>query len=114
MEAGIVKLEKRYSDGHLVLSLQGELDQHTAPQIYREMESAMDRYLPRSCALDLSRLSFMDSSGIAVVLRLRKKAGETGGKLWLEDPAPQPLRVLTASGIGRLVKIEKRKGSENK
>ena len=109
-----MKLEKRYSDGHLALSPQGELDQHAAPELFREMESAMDRYLPRSCALDLSRLTFMDSSGIAVVLRMRKKAGEAGCKLWLEDPSPQPLRVLTAAGIGRLVKIENRKGSVKK
>ncbi|MBQ3276597.1 MAG: STAS domain-containing protein [Oscillospiraceae bacterium] len=109
-----MKLEKKYSDGHLALSLEGELDQHTAQGLFREMESVMDRYLPRSCAVDLSRLSFMDSSGIAVVLRLRKKAGENGIKIWLEDPSPQPMRVLAASGIGRLVKIENRKGSVNR
>lgn len=109
-----MKMEKKYSDGHLALFLHGELDQHTAPEFFQEMESALDRYLPRSCALDLSRLSFMDSSGIAVILRLRKRMGETGGIVWLESPSPQPLRVLNASGVGRFVKIRSRKGSDSK
>ena len=47
----------------------------------------------------------MDSSGIAVILRLHKRMKLTGGRLAVIDPAPQPLRVLDASGIERLVPI---------
>ena len=102
------------SAGELTVMLAGEIDHHSAGMLRAEVDAAVYANTPKNLILDFSRVSFMDSSGIAVVLRLRKKAGETGGRLWLEDPAPQPLRVLTASGIGRLVKIEKRKGSENK
>ena len=47
----------------------------------------------------------MDSSGVAVILRLYKRMQDTGGRIWLENPGAQPLRVLDVSGIERLVKI---------
>ena len=101
-----------YKGGHLRLRLTGELDHHTAREGWNGIESALDRYLPRSCALDLSALSFMDSSGIAVIFRLRNRTRETGVRFWLADPAPQCARVLAASGIERFGSI--RKGEKEK
>ncbi len=48
----------------------------------------------------------MDSSGIAVVLRVKKRMDETDGNVFLLDPAPQCARVLRASGIERFVAIK--------
>ena len=110
LEVADLKLESRYSEGTLAVFLRGELDQHTAPEVFREIESAVDRYLPRNLALDLSGLTFMDSSGIAVILRARKRMGETGGQVCILDPSPQPRRVLNASGMDRMVKIKNTKG----
>jgi anti-anti-sigma factor len=47
----------------------------------------------------------MDSSGIALILRISRAMGRMGGRAWIEDPAPQPLRVIDAGGIERLVPI---------
>lgn len=101
-----MKLQTDYSSGVLYLRVLGELDHHSAEQTLREIESAMDRYLPRRCALDMSGLTFMDSSGIAVILRAQKRMRETGGQLWIVKPAPQAKKVLTASGIERIVPIQ--------
>ena len=48
----------------------------------------------------------MDSSGIAVVLRVKKRMEETDGDVFLLDPAPQCVRVLRTSGIERFVAIK--------
>ena len=56
--------------------------------------------------LDFSGVSFMDSSGIAVVLRVKKRMEETDGDVFLLDPAPQCARVLRTSGIERFVAIK--------
>lgn len=101
-----------YSAGRLLLSLKGELDQHRARQIKAQAEEQMDVFLPRECALDLSGLHFMDSSGIAVILALRKRMEELGGRLILVNIPPQPLRVLEAAGIERIVPIGVRIGGE--
>ena len=59
-----------HDDGRcLTLRLLGELDHAAAQEVMSGIEDAVEEYLPRRCVLDLSGLSFMDSSGIAVILK---------------------------------------------
>ena len=83
----------------------GELDHHEARCAIRTIDELMDEYLPRDCVLDLNGLSFMDSSGIAVIIKLNQRMKSLGGRMWVENPAKQPLRVIDASGIDRLVPV---------
>lgn len=92
-------------NGRLTLHFVGELDHHAAKDVMRRADEILDRRLPRDCVLELSKLSFMDSSGVAVILRLHKRMRDMGGRIWVENPRAQPLRVLDISGIDRIVKI---------
>ena len=103
-------LQTEYKSGSLCIHLSGELDHHTAATTFHRIEVALDRYLPRGCTLEMSGLSFMDSSGIAVIMRTQKRMQETGGKFFILDPSPISARVLAASGIDRLVSIKIREG----
>lgn len=94
-----------YLSGRLTLYLTGELDHHEARCAIRTIDELMDEYLPRDCVLDLNGLSFMDSSGIAVIIKLNQRMKNLGGRMWVENPAKQPLRVIDASGIDRLVPV---------
>ena len=94
-----------YLSGRLTLYLTGELDHHEARCALRTIDELMDEYLPRDCVLDLNGLSFMDSSGIAVIIKLNQRMKSLGGRMWVENPAKQPLRVIDASGIDRLVPV---------
>ena len=47
----------------------------------------------------------MDSSGIAVIMRVHKRMNDMCGKAWVENPNGQPLRVLDASGIDRVIRV---------
>ena len=100
-----MKIRADSKDGILRIRLLGELDHHAAAGTMREIDSLLDRFLPLDCALDLSELSFMDSSGIALILRLHKRMTALGGRILVMDRAAQPLRVLDASGIDRLVRV---------
>ena len=51
----------------------------------------------------------MDSSGIAVLVKAGRQMKLAGGRLWLENPAKQVLRVIDASGIERLIPIDREK-----
>ena len=94
-----------YLSGRLTLYLTGELDHHEARCAIRTIDELMDEYLPRDCVLDLNGLSFMESSGIAVIIKLNQRMKSLGGRMWVENPAKQPLRVIDASGIDRLVPV---------
>lgn len=101
-----MKITKNYSSGRLVIYLEGELDHHGAKESMRVIDRLIDEHLPAEAALDLSGLSFMDSSGIAVILKADKRLKELGGRACVENPAHQPMRVISASGIDRLVSIK--------
>lgn len=88
------------------MSLFGELDHHAAKELVVRMEERLEADLPRECVLDLGGLRFMDSSGVAVILRTCKRMRALGGRLRVENVQPQPMRVIDASGIGRMIEIE--------
>ena len=100
-----MQLYTSYDEGRLTIYLQGELDNHGARQVGRNVDKLLDEYMPRDCALDLSALSFMDSSGIALILKVYRRMRDMGGRAWIENARSQPLKVIDASGIERLIKI---------
>ncbi|MBQ4382075.1 MAG: STAS domain-containing protein [Oscillospiraceae bacterium] len=89
----------------LRLMLRGELDHSAAQGLWHRIEDIISYESPRDCCLDLSKVSFMDSSGIAIILKTYRMVNSAGGRLWIENAAQQPLRVLDASGIDRIIKI---------
>ena len=100
-----MKVLSSYDNGRLTLRLQGELDHHEASAALRKIGRVVDDYLPRDCVIDMEGLTFMDSSGIALILKISRLMAETGGRAWVENARRQPLRVLDASGIDRLLQV---------
>ena len=94
-----------FEAGRLTLYLSGELDHHEARSTMRMIEELMDEYMPRDCALNMVELSFMDSSGIAIIIKVSRRMKSLGGRTWIENPSRQPQRVIDASGIDRLVPV---------
>ena len=94
-----------YNSGRLVIHLAGELDHHSARAALGDIERLLDEYMPRDAVLDMSGLTFMDSAGIALILRTERHMRRCGGRACIENPARQPLRVLDASGIDRMIPV---------
>lgn len=101
----MMNISTAFAAGRLTIYLAGELDHHEARGAIRSIDELLDEYLPRDCVLDMSGLSFMDSSGIALIIRMSRRMNNLGGRAWIENPAKQPLRVIDASGIDRLVPV---------
>ncbi len=100
-----MKITGSCQGGVLVLRFQGELDHHVSGEAMSALSERIDAFLPRKCVLDLSGLSFMDSSGIALILRAEKKLRELEGSLYLSGVQEQPLRVLRAAGADKRIPI---------
>ena len=92
----------------LTIALRGEIDHHSARDILRVVSNKIDLYLPLACVLDFREVTFMDSSGIAIVISALRKMRELSGRLLLRDVPPQPMKVLRASGMEQIVEIEER------
>lgn len=98
-------IDCRLSKERMELRLTGEIDHHRAGELMRQMEDQLDLESPRQVELDLSGVTFMDSSGIALLLRLYRGLSLTGGKLRVVRVPAQPGKVLKAAGLGRLFPI---------
>ena len=94
------------TDRNLLLELKGELDHHGARNALREIELAIDASLPKMLVLDLAGVVFMDSSGIALILRAQQRMQLLDGSILVCNVPAQARRVLDAAGIGRLVTIQ--------
>ena len=92
--------------GSLVIALSGEIDHHGARVMMQQLEDAIARNLPMHLTLDLSGVTFMDSSGIAVLLRTLRQMNQLGGTLQVTAIPTQARRVLDAAGVGRLITLE--------
>ena len=93
----------------LTAVITGEVDHHQAGEIMARLEEHIDRTLPRTLTVDLGGVSFMDSSGIAVLLRAWRRVGELGGRVRVVGAPPQAARVLRAAGVDRLFPLTEKK-----
>jgi stage II sporulation protein AA (anti-sigma F factor antagonist) len=93
-------------DKQLTNRLLGELDHHAAKQAMQDIGGIIDTNLPKTCILDLSGVTFMDSSGIAVILRTRQRINEINGSLSVKGTPPQAKRVLDSTGIYKIVSFK--------
>ena len=99
-------IRARDTDRELLLEFSGEMDHHGARNALKEVEIAIEAALPRSQILDFAGVTFMDSSGIALILRSQQRMQLMEGSVVLRNVPEQARRVLDAAGIGRLVSIQ--------
>ena len=92
-------------NGKLTIALTGEIDHHCAKAYIQIISSKIEAYMPQVCVLDFPEVTFVDSSGIAVVINALRNMSQIEGKLLLSGISPQPMRVFRASGIDKLVEI---------
>ena len=93
-------------DGLLTVELTGEIDHHCAKNYISAITSKIEAYNPQICVLDFQEVSFMDSSGIAVVINALRSITRIRGKLLLSGLNTQPMKVFRTSGIDKLVEIK--------
>jgi len=92
-------------DGLLTVALTGEIDHHCAKNYIDVIIGKIEAYKPSVCILDFQEVTFMDSSGIAVVINALRCMARIEGKLLLTGINRQPMKVFRASGIDKLVEI---------
>lgn len=93
-------------EGTLTVALTGEIDHHCAKEYIKTITAKMEAYAPGICILDFQDVSFMDSSGIAVMINALRTMAKSGGALYISGLRNQPMKVFRASGIDKLIEIK--------
>ncbi len=84
----------------------GELDHHSAAAIRAEIDNAAELNMPSLLVLDFTGVSFMDSSGIGLVMGRYRNLSPRGTKLHITGTSPAIFKVMRLSGIKRLATID--------
>ena len=84
----------------------GEIDHHTARNIRAQIDAAIGMCEPKRLILDMGNITFMDSSGIAVVIHALRRVRELDGTLKLRNIPRHAYKVLRAAGIERVCEME--------
>ncbi len=101
-----MQLTSFLENGRLTVALTGEIDHHCAKSYISCISAKIEAYTPEVCILDFRDVSFMDSSGIAVVINAMRTMTQIDGKLVLSGLAQQPMKVFRTSGIDKLIEIK--------
>lgn len=100
MESQFVKEDKL-----LVLKITEEIDHHVAEKIRRMADNEITRYMPRKIVFDFNKVSFMDSSGIGMIIGRYKTATMLGGIVEMKNVNPSVQKVLEMSGVLKIIPI---------
>ena len=101
-----MRLTSYLQEETLRIALTGEIDHHCAKEYIQIITSKIEAYTPNVCILDFQDVTFMDSSGIAVVINAFRLMAKMEGKLEIAGLGQQPMKVFRASGIDKLVNIK--------
>ena len=85
-------------DVDAVVVLLGELDLESAPQLAQILDTLVRHGSPE-IVVEYSGLSFMDTSGIAVLVEAQSRLGQQDRRLIVRRPQPNVLRVLEITGL---------------
>ncbi len=88
--------------------LSGELDHHTARQTRDIIDTAVELNMPTLLILDFKEITFMDSSGIGLVMGRYRNLVKTGAELHITGASPQIFKMMKLAGIEKLAKLEGR------
>src|SRR4051794_24936733 len=87
-----------------VLVVEGELDMTTTSQLLDTTQSVVAEGRDR-LVLDLGRLTFCDSAGLAVIVRILREVAAAGGTLAIAQPTPFVRSVLELTGVSEAIMI---------
>ena len=87
----------------LVAAIEGEIDHHSAAQWRKAIDCEFLKTKAQHIVFDFSKLHFMDSSGIGLIMGRYKLLAPVGGKVLLVSVSPQLDRLISISGIYKIV-----------
>lgn len=103
----MLQITPTMKEGTLIVSLAGDLDHHEARLAIEQSEDLLALYPCEKLVLELHGLTFMDSSGLAVVMHLFRTSARSGRAFAVRGAPQQAMRVFDAAGLPQVMIFEK-------
>lgn len=89
----------------LIVYMLGELDHHSAEEVRNKVDDRLEREDCSKLIMDFSGVTFMDSSGIGVVIGRYKKIAAKKGKIYITKVNGSVKRVFELSGMFKIIPL---------
>ena len=93
------------TNGTAVVAVRGDVDLYTAPQLWETIDAAIAG-TPHELVIDLSGVSFLDSSGLSVLLRAHKRLRPIDGTVVIRGAADQVFMTLDVTKLTSVLAVE--------
>ena len=97
--------EINFSEDILYAHITGDIDHHNSKSIRSDIDRAIKHYTPRSLILDLSGISFMDSSGLGLILGRYTVCTNAGISLAVCGVDELTMKIFEMAGLCRIINI---------
>lgn len=102
-----MKIELKLVRNTVVVKLQGELDMLIAEKLRREIDNKLEDKHVNNLIINLEKVTFIDSSGLGVIIGRYKKIASRKGRMYIVGASPSVEKILVFSGINKLIPIFK-------
>ena len=101
-----MSLKLECNDSTVTAYLDGELDHHSTKSIREEIDETIERVKPKELLLDFKDVTFMDSSGIGLVMGRYRGMQLLNGRLFVKNASLQIRKVMKLAGLDGLATID--------
>lgn len=98
-------LEFKQIRNTLLVRIQGEMDMVVAEKLRRDIDKKLESKKITNLIINLEKVSFIDSSGLGVLIGRYKKMAGLHGRMFIVGARPSVYKILMFSGINRLVSM---------
>jgi stage II sporulation protein AA (anti-sigma F factor antagonist) len=102
-----VDLEFRLVRNNLVVRVKGELDMLVTEELRKEIDNRLETHKVHNLIINLEKVTFIDSSGLGVIIGRYKKISAANGKMYIVGAKPSVERILFFSGLNKLIPMFK-------
>lgn len=95
----------RKRGNRMIVYIPKELDHHFAQQITEEIDKELEKGMIKQLVFDFSRTTFMDSSGIGMIMGRKRMISYSGGTVSAIHVSDRVLRIMQLSGIYKHIEI---------
>ena len=97
-----------FNDGVLRVAIVGEINHHNAVFVRQEIDEKIQELSSKNLVLDLAGVSFMDSSGLGLVMGRYQLMKDLGGTLTVANPSAEHKKLFKLAGLNKLIKYIKK------
>lgn len=100
------------TDGMLLASISGEIDHHTSKNLRTAIDNALKEHSPDKLCIDLSGITFMDSSGLGLIMGRYRITENADIRFCVSGTPPRAMTMFKMAGLERIIDFEEKRKDE--